>query len=118
MIGYLGKVDVNLTRLDVCTVQVYWTAPFTLPNAPILGYNVNITNLGTKEKLNLKVNKTRLNIPLGYNYIVSVAGVNDVGEGNISMININSTDFISASESKMVTICQVIYFTTTIIFSS
>jgi hypothetical protein len=38
------------------------------------------------------VNETRVHIPIGY-YTVSVAGVNPVGEGNISTVHVDPTQF-------------------------
>lgn len=74
-------------------LKVIWSIPFG--DFEVLGYHVNITNLNNNtnvtDALSL-INKTSVHIPLGYDYIVSIAGVNDVGEGNISVTNINSTD--------------------------
>ena len=66
---------------------------------PILGYNVNITNLelDTNNTESRFIIDTTLNIHLGYDYMVSIAGVNAVGEGNRTVIFVNSTELINDS---------------------
>ena len=64
---------------------------------PILGYKINITNLDTNSIKSHFTNDTTLNISLGYDYMVSIAGVNIVGEGNKTVIFINSTELLTNS---------------------
>ena len=95
--GFLSKITIDkANRYDKCTVQIFWDHPFTQPGVPILGYNVNITNLDTNSTESRFINDTTLNIPLGYDYTVSIAGVNIVGEGNKTVVFVNST----ANDSK------------------
>ena len=63
----------------------------------MLGYNINITNINTRELLLTFTNSSSIQIPLGDDYDISVVAVNGAGEGNKSIIIINSTDF---NESK------------------
>ena len=65
---------------------------------PIRGYNINITNLDTNNTESIFINDTTLNISLGYDYMVSIAGVNDVGEGNETVIFVNSTELTNDSK--------------------
>ena len=101
-IGFLSEITINkANRYDKCTIQISWDRPFTQPDGvPILGYNVNITNLDldTNNTESIFINDTTLNIPLGYDYMVSIAGVNIVGEGNETVIFVNSTELTSDSK--------------------
>ena len=74
---------------------------------PILGYNVNITNLDTNSTEDIFINDTTLNISLGYDYMVSIAGVNNVGEGNETVIFVNSTELTNNSKLQL-TLCLII----------
>ena len=70
-------------------MKVYWDPPFTLEGVPILGYNVNITNLDTNTTVSNITQVTSYNITLSYyDYEVSIAGVNGAGEGNKTYRNI------------------------------
>ena len=91
--GLLSSIELNVTRKDPCTVEVYWNSPFTLKGVPILGYNVNITNINTTKLLLSFTNYTSIQVPLGNDYNISIAAVNGAGEGNKSIISINSTGF-------------------------
>lgn len=78
---------------------------------PILGYNINITNLDldTNSTEDIFVNDTTLNISLGYNYMVSIAGVNIVGEGNKTVIFINSTELLAnSSKYYNLPLCSIV----------
>ena len=93
-IGFLSEIAVKANRYDNCTVQLLWDHPFTQPGVPILGYNINITNLDldtNNTESHYFTNDTTLNISLGYDYMVSIAGVNIVGEGNETVLFVNST---------------------------
>ena len=69
-----------------CCYHFYWTPPFTLPGVPILGYNINITTFynGTVFQIDVTATTRWEYCPadLGF-YIVSIAAVNSVGEGDI-----------------------------------
>ena len=95
--GLLSSIELNVTRKDPCTIEVYWNPPFTLKGVPILGYNINITNINTRKLLPSFTNSTSIQVPLGDDYNISIAAVNGAGEGNKSLIFINSTEF---NESK------------------
>ena len=92
-IGPLSSIEPNVIQKDPCTVEVYWKPPFTLIGVPILGYNINMTNINTEELLQTFTNSTSIQVPLGDDYNISIAAVNGAGEGNKSVIFINSTDF-------------------------
>ena len=92
-IGLLSSIELNITRKDPCTIEVYWNPPYTLKGVPILGYNINITNINTREPLRSFIYYTRIQLSLGNDYNISIAAVNGAGEGNKSIIIINSTDF-------------------------
>ena len=97
-IGFLSEIAIKANRFDNCTVQISWDHPFTQPGVPILGYNINITNLDINNTEDLFINDTALNISLGYDYMVSIAGVNIVGEGNATIIFVNSTELTNDSK--------------------
>ena len=97
-IGFLSEIAIKADRFDNCAVQISWDHPFTQPGVPILGYNINITNLDTNNTEDLFINDTALNISLGYDYMVSIAGVNIVGEGNATIIFVNSTELTNDSK--------------------
>ena len=97
-IGFLSEIVHKANRYDTCTAHISWDHPFTQPGVPILGYNVNITNLDTNNTESIFINNTTLDIPLGYDYMVSIAGVNIVGEGNETVIFVNSTELTNDSK--------------------
>lgn len=100
VVGILSEIDVNVSRMDFCTIQFSWVPPFTLPDVPILGYNVNITNLGKDITNHTFINNTAVNITLGYDYYVSIAAVNGAGEGNKTNLTINSTEQVDSTKGK------------------
>ena len=84
----------NLTAVqsnDSCCYQLNWSPPFTLPDVPILGYNINITNN------NGNVLQTNVSNTTQWEYCpeefgdhdISVAAVNGVGEGSITTETFN-----------------------------
>ena len=91
--GLLSSIEPNVIQKDPCTVEVYWNPPFTLKGVPILGYNINITNINTTKLLPSFTNSSSIQVPLGDDYNISIAAVNGAGEGNKSIIIINSTNF-------------------------
>ena len=102
--GLLSSIELNVIKKDPCTIEVYWNPPFTLKGVPILGYNVNITNINTRELLPSFTNYTSIQVPLGNDYDISIAAVNGAGEGNKSIIIINSTDFNESEKWLAVTL--------------
>ena len=98
-IGFLSEIAIKANIYEKCTIQLSWDHPFTQPGVPILGYNVNITNLDTNNtESHCFTNDTTLNISLGYDYMVSIAGVNIVGEGNETVVFVNSTELTDDSK--------------------
>ena len=91
--GLLDSIELKITKQDDFTVTIYWDPPFTLMGVPILGYNINITNINTGKQLSHFEQTTSIQIPLVDDYNISIAAVNGAGEGNRSTIFINSTDF-------------------------
>ena len=89
----LSSIKLKITKKDPCTIEVFWDPPFTLKGVPILGYNINITNNNTGEESSTFIQTTSIQVPLGYDYNISIGAVNGAGEGNKSIIFINSTDF-------------------------
>ena len=85
--GRLEPVNILTAVLSngSCCYQFYWTPPFTLPGVPILGYNINVTNFYNSTVLQIDVTATTrweyCPMDLGF-YIVSIAAVNGVGEGD------------------------------------
>ena len=110
-IGFLSEIAIKPNRYDNYIAQIFWDRPFTQPGVPILGYNVNITNLDTNSTESRFINNTTLNIPLGYDYMVSIAGVNIVGEGNETVVFVNSTAEIT-DDSKYILLLIIfnVYF--------
>lgn len=56
------------------------------------------------------IDDTKYNISLGYDYRVSINGVNGAGEGNASVIIINSTELFNSTEIsgiKSINISQI-----------
>uniref|UniRef100_A0A1X7UFE9 Fibronectin type-III domain-containing protein n=1 Tax=Amphimedon queenslandica TaxID=400682 RepID=A0A1X7UFE9_AMPQE len=100
----LSEIDVNISRIDDCTVQLSWVPPFTLPGVPILGYNVNITNLDKNITTNSFINGTNIYFTLGYEYYVSIAAVNGAGEGNKTITKVNSTELLNFTEKFIINI--------------
>lgn len=84
--------------MEPCKVQVFWNAPFTLPGVPILGYKVYVTNTDTNSTDYFFVNDSSIDVPFGYNYNVTIVGNNIVGDGNRSIIIINSENIINESK--------------------
>ena len=80
---------------------------------PILGYNVNITNVDTNSTRSIFINDTTLNISLGYNYMVSIAGVNIVGEGNETIVFVDSTKLANKCKYYCHCVCSPGYGTGT-----
>ena len=70
--------------------MISWNPPYTLPGVPILGYNVNITNIDFDMTKASFISNTQITLSLDYNYIVSIAGVNGAGVGHKSIINVTS----------------------------
>ena len=99
-IGFLSEIAVKTNRYEKCKIRISWDHPFTQPGVPIIGYDINITNLDldTNNTESIFINDTTLNIPLGYDYMVSIAGVNIVGEGNKTMVFVNSTELTNNSK--------------------
>ena len=91
--GVLSSIELNITKKDPCIIEVFWDPPFTLKGVPILGYNINITNINTGEKSSIFKQDISIQVPLGYDYNISIAAVNGAGEGYKSNIFINSTYF-------------------------
>ena len=58
-----------------------------------MGYKINITNINTGKQLSHFKQATSILVPLVDDYNISIAAVNGAGEGNKSIIFINSTDF-------------------------
>ena len=75
---------------DFCSVRstLSWTAPFTLDNVPILGYNVTVHsegNLITHKIVNVTLIVLQL---LHYGvYEIKVSAINQIGEGNATTIS-------------------------------
>ena len=91
--GLLGSIELKITKKDPCTIEVFWDPPFTLKGVSILGYNINITNINTGEESSNFKRATSIQVQLGYDYNISIAAVNGAGEGNKSIIFVNSTAF-------------------------
>ena len=75
---------------DSCCYRFNWSPPFTLPGVPILGYNINVTDV-----LQINVsNTTQWEYCPGFfgNNNVNIAAVNDVGEGQISTVDIKTEE--------------------------
>ena len=83
----------KITKQNDFTVKIYWDPPFTLKGVPIWGYKINITNINTGKQLSHFKQVTSIQVPLVDDYNISIAAVNGAGEGNKSIIVINSTDF-------------------------
>ena len=90
----------NVTALhngSSCCYNFNWSPPFTLPGVPILGYNIDITN--NKGNV-LRSNVSNTTAEWEYcpeefgDHIISVAAVNDVGEGTTA----NTTVIITESK--------------------
>ena len=92
--GLLDSIELKITKQDDFIVKVYWDPPFTLQGISILGYNINITNINTGNLLSQFIQTTSIQVAIvdDYNYNISIAAVNGAGEGNKSLIFINSTD--------------------------
>ena len=91
--GLLDSIELKITKQDDFTVKVYWDPPFTLKGVPILGYNINITNINTGNLLSQFIQTTSIQVALVGDYNISIAAVNGAGEGNKSIIFVNSTYF-------------------------
>ena len=95
LLGRLSAVGMlNSNEVDQCTLNVSWTAPYTLQGVPINYYTINITRHsdGTVLKSS-NVNATEYTyLPniLGEVLIISVVAVNYAGTGNVSQINMMS----------------------------
>ena len=111
LIGFLSEIAININRLGNHTV-ISWDHPFTQPGVSILGYNINITNLDldTNNTESHFTNDTTLDIPLGYDYMVSIAGVNIVGEGNKTVVFVNSTELSNDSKYIILIIVDVHFY--------
>ena len=81
---------------DSCCYRLNWLPPFTLPGVPILGYNINVTNNDDgADVLQINVsNTTQWEYCPGFfgNNNVNIAAVNDVGEGQISTVDIKTEE--------------------------
>ena len=88
IIGPLGSVnDLNYTFLNVSSVLLSWTAPYTLDNVPITGYYINdgfnnITTNNTNSTLSAFTDPD----PCIQNNI-SVAAINGAGVGESNNIS-------------------------------
>ena len=95
LLGRLSAVGMlNSNEVDQCTLNVTWTAPYTLQGVPINYYTINITRHsdGTVLKSS-NVNVTEYTYRpsiLGEVLIISVEAVNDAGTGNVSQIHMMS----------------------------
>ena len=85
----------NLTTVqsnDSCCYHFNWLPPFTLPDFPILKYNINVTNKTNGVVLHTDtVTATECEYcPEEFgDHIVSVAAVNGVGEGDVATFNLS-----------------------------
>ena len=91
--GLLEPVS-NLTVVPInsTTVLISWSPPFTLEGVPILDYNVTIANItsGENETMSVEGNTTMLYYSIDHpdpdsNFIVTVAPINVVGAGRVSV---------------------------------
>ena len=111
LLGYLSAIEPNTTFSNICRLKLYWNPPFTLPGVPILGYSINVTNANTNVSKHFDVanTSTSFTLPLdGSDYIISIAGMNQVGEGHISTIAVNSTESIFQSNTVITNINNTI----------
>ena len=71
-----------------CTLNVTWTAPYTLQGVPINYYTINITRHSDGAVLRTDTTNTTEHLynvtVLGETLRIEVAAVNDVGIGNTS----------------------------------
>ena len=79
--------DLTAVYLNVSSVILTWTAPYTLDNVPITGYiidtgNQQITVYNTTEYILMSTDADPCNITT-----VSVSAVNDAGIGNTNNIS-------------------------------
>ncbi|XP_019854734.1 PREDICTED: uncharacterized protein LOC109583730 [Amphimedon queenslandica] len=83
--GVPAPVD-NLTlSYDSCCYTFSWIAPFTLPGFPILNYNISITNNGMIiDQTNVSMTQSTYCPPETGTHTISIAAVNEVGEGKIN----------------------------------
>ena len=92
----------NITKRDSCTVEVFWDPPFTLQGVPILGYNINITNVITGEIFSTTTEYTSIQISLEYSINVTIAAVNGAGQGNISIIIIDLNKYEEGNKLSII----------------
>lgn len=101
--GPLGSIEPNIKRSPCMDeVLISWKPPFTLQGVPILGYNINITNITAGKLLSKFTQATNIQVSLvfGDDYNVSIAGVNGAGLGNKSTVSTNlykGTDYFTLS---------------------
>ena len=100
--GLLGLIESNITKHDSCTVKVFWDPPFTLQGVPILGYNINITNVITGEIFSTTTKYTSIQISLEYSMDITIAAVNGAGQGNISIVIIDLNEYEEGNKLSII----------------
>ena len=72
-----------MTLINSTTVLITWSPSFTLEGVPILGYNVTITNMTSRENETILVKDTTLlyHPDPENNFTVTVVPLNEVGAG-------------------------------------
>ena len=94
MLRIQGRLETpyNLTavQFNESCYRFNWSPPFILPGVPILGYNINVTNNTDGAALHIDTVAAECKYcPEEFgDHIVSVAAVNDVGEGNVATFNL------------------------------
>ena len=75
--------NLTVTLINSTTVLITWSPSFTLEGVPILGYNVTITNMTSRENETILVKDTTLlyHPDPENNFTVTVVPLNEVGAG-------------------------------------
>ncbi|CAI8026699.1 hypothetical protein GBAR_LOCUS15312 [Geodia barretti] len=76
-----APTDVSVEAVGVDSINVSWSAPFTLEGVPILHYSVYITSQGVSEQRNTTETHITLERPCA-STTYQISAWNEVGEGN------------------------------------
>ena len=89
-LGQLSVVNNLICHVQSQYINCSWSPPFSLDGVPIYGYIINVTNERDNTQYTTTSNTTSwIYCPSQFgNYIVSIAGNNSAGKGEISRTSV------------------------------
>ena len=92
-LGPLGAIDVKLYAINLTSLNVTWSAPYTLDGVDILGYNITITNTSNDNILHTYFTQDTQYVISNNNgdpcteLTLTISGYNGAGDGDTTSFN-------------------------------